>query len=76
MPSGALAAAAATYAAKLGLGLPTYLDTLPRLRTVVSRNGEMLSQLLKDDDHYVPGGTVWKRQPNFQACRSRPIPTN
>lgn len=68
MPMGSMANSAAEYSARLAAGFPTYLDTLPHLRTVVSKSGEMLwKDLLKDDDQYVPGGTIWVRQPNFSG---------
>lgn len=67
VPAGFLAGSAALYASMLDQkGRPTYLDTLPQLNTVVTRNGlPTWESLLHDGDQFVPGGNVWHRKPNL-----------
>ena len=61
-PDGILARGAASYAAAVLAGYPSYLDTLPKLRTVVMRQGKPdWIDLLPKDDEFVDGGQVWKR---------------
>jgi hypothetical protein len=67
-----LANGAALYSARLAEGLPTYLDTLPRLRTVVQRRGvPNWEPLLERDDRYVEGGQVWHRVPDLDGFAIR-----
>ena len=57
-----LARGAALFSARLAAGLPTYLDTLPRLQLLIRRDGEMIWEDLLEKSHaYVPGGRVWTR---------------
>jgi len=66
--SGVLSEGAAIYAYRIEHGLPTYLDTLPRIYTVVTKYGEPIwHDLLKEDDEYVEGGRTWKRDPNLEG---------
>ena len=51
----------------------TYLDTLPRLRTVVRRGGEpQWESLLQGNDQFVEGGKLWRRSPNFDGLEAIP----
>jgi hypothetical protein len=60
--SGILARGAAIHSHKLINGLPSYLDTLPRIQTALSENGEpKWFDLLSSNDEYVDGGRLWKR---------------
>lgn len=62
LPHGILAQMAAKHSMRLSRGLPTYLDTLPRIKLVVTKMGEPVwEDLLKDDDTYVDGGKTWIR---------------
>ena len=62
-PQGLLARAAALYATRLEAGLPTYLDTLPRLEVVVTRCGEPTWQsLLQEDESFVDGGKPFQKE--------------
>jgi len=57
-----LARGAALFSARLAAGLPTYLDTLPRLQLLIRRGGEMIWEDLLEKSHaYVPGGRAWVR---------------
>jgi len=57
-----IASVAARYAAYLDAGLPTYLDTLPRLRIALSKKGiPNWVSLLPDDGRFVDGGERWHR---------------
>lgn len=57
-----LARGAAVFSARLAAGLPTYLDTLPRLQLLIRRGGEMVWEDLLEKSHsYVPGGRIWVR---------------
>ena len=59
---GVLAKGAAIHCHKLLAGLPSYLDTLPRIQTALSENGEpKWFDLLNSTDEYVDGGRLWKR---------------
>jgi hypothetical protein len=67
-PANLSARGAAVYAHRLQEGLPTYLDSLPSLRTVVSVSGKPTwKSLLSEDDQYVEGGTLWRRKPNLSG---------
>ena len=58
-----IASVAARYAAYLAAGLPTYLDTLPRLRIGASRKGvPTWEPLLEQEDKFVDGGKIWTRE--------------
>lgn len=73
LPNGVIARNAARYAARVARNEVTYFDTLPRLRTVVMRNGEPdWEPLLADEHQYVPGGKVWKRVPNLSGFAIKP----
>jgi hypothetical protein len=66
--TGVLARGAAIYASGARLGRPTYLDTLPRLKTAVTRNGEPCwIDLLTDEHQFVDGGQVWRRAENVRG---------
>lgn len=59
---GILAKGAAIHGHKLLAGAPSYLDTLPRIQTALSENGEpKWFDLLSSTDEYVDGGRLWKR---------------
>ena len=65
-PLGILPKMAALYSARKAAGLPTYLDTLPHLRTLVMNMGDPeWADLLQEEDEYVEGGQEWKRDPRF-----------
>jgi hypothetical protein len=56
-----LASAAAVYVARRAAGNPTYLDTLPRMETMVIERGlPKWKALIPDLDQYVPGGRPWE----------------
>jgi len=62
MELGVLARAAALHGVRLRRGLPTYLDTLPRVKILVSsRRGPEWLDLLREDDGYVDGGMEFSR---------------
>lgn len=57
-----LSRGAALFSARLAAGLPTYLDTLPRLQLLIRRRGEVVWEDLLEESHaYVPGGRIWIR---------------
>ena len=59
---GILAKGAAIHGHKLLAAVPSYLDTLPRIQTALSENGEpKWFDLLSSTDEYVDGGRLWKR---------------
>jgi len=63
VPRGVLAGTAATHSMRLAAGLPTYLDTLPRVKMVVTEAGEPIwINLLQERDAYVDGGQEWHRE--------------
>ena len=63
LESGVLARMAAVHSARLKQGLPTYLDTLPRVRLVVTKLGEPVwENLLQDTEKYVDGGGRYSRK--------------
>ena len=65
LPFGLLAEGAACYSSRLHADLPTYLDTLPELQTVIRRRGEPVwIDLLSSDDSFVEGGREWRRPHN------------
>ena len=67
-----LAHGSALYASRLAEGLPTYFDTLPRLQTVVQRRGvPAWEPLLEQNDRYVEGGRVWRREPDLDGFAIR-----
>ena len=62
-PTGLLARAAALHSIRLAAGLPTYLDTLPRLEVVVTRLGEPVwESLLQEDESFVDGGRQFRKE--------------
>ena len=62
-PQGLLARGAALHATRLAAGLPTYLDTLPRLEVVVTRFGEPAWQsLLQEEESFVDGGRLFRKE--------------
>jgi len=62
LPKGVLAHMAAVHSARLHRGMPTYLDTLPRIKMIVTKLGEPTwEDLLEDEDRYVDGGRMWTR---------------
>ncbi len=74
LPHGIASQGAALYAARLQAGLPTYLDTLPRLQLVVKQNGEPTWIDLLDEEHrFVEGGKLWKRK---DEVKNLEIPPN
>jgi hypothetical protein len=67
LPRGLTALGAALYGKRRLHDEPTYLDTLPRLRTVVRTMGEPTwLDLLPEDTQFVPGGRVWRRPERVQ----------
>ncbi|MCB9902865.1 MAG: hypothetical protein H6831_00510 [Planctomycetes bacterium] len=61
---GCLARAAARYSARRAADLPTYLDTLPAIETLITRDAEPVwESLLQADEQYVPGGRPWVKEP-------------
>jgi hypothetical protein len=61
-PNGLLARGAYRFAERLERGLPTYLDTLPRLEMVILEKGEPTwIDLLEPDQKWVEGGKEWRR---------------
>jgi hypothetical protein len=59
---GILARGACIHGERLLAGVPSYLDTLPRIQTALSENGEpRWFDLLSANDDYVDGGRLWKR---------------
>jgi hypothetical protein len=61
-PDGLLAQGAAVYVAAVQTGCPSYLDTLPKLKTVVVREGKPIwKDLLPEEHEFVDGGQVWRR---------------
>jgi len=75
--SAVLAHGAAIHALRLAAKEPSYLDTLPRIRTTTYVHGKLTwLDLLQSDDSYVDGGRTWQRpQPltglKVQRGRSR-----
>lgn len=61
LPTGIVANGAAIYAEKQSLGIPTYLDKLPRLRLQVTRQGQAEWLDLLKSDEYVLGGKLWNK---------------
>ena len=60
--TGLLARAASTHGMRLSQGFPTYLDTLPRVKILVSGpRGPVWLDLLREDDGYVDGGAEFSR---------------
>ncbi|MCH8824200.1 MAG: hypothetical protein IH984_11920 [Planctomycetes bacterium] len=52
---------AAIFAKRVSLGLPSYLDTIPRIETIVTKEGEPTwAELIPSIDEYVLGGELWK----------------
>ena len=73
LSAGCMAAAAAQYAAAAAGGRVAYYDTLPKIHTVISRDGELAWEpLLQEDDQYVEGGKLWTRDPNLSGLVLRP----
>ncbi len=65
LPFGILAEGAACYSSRRYADLPTYLDTLPRIQTVIRRQGEPTwIDLLSSDESFVDGGRIWRRPKN------------
>src|SRR5262249_36147018 len=63
---GVLAEGAAIHVARIRAGLPTYLDTLPRLQTVITQAGEpSWIDLLMEEHDFVDGGMPWRRPENL-----------
>ena len=61
-PEGLLARGAFRFAERLEQGLPTYLDTLPRLEMVILEKGEPTwIDLLEPEQKWVEGGKEWRR---------------
>ena len=57
-------------------GRIVYLDSLPRISTVVARAGELVwDPLLDNGDKYVPGGIVWRSHKNLEGFAIRPHTT-
>ena len=56
---------AAIFAKRVALGLPSYLDTIPRIETIVTREGEpKWEPLVASDEEFVLGGEEWTHQPD------------
>ncbi len=65
-----LAQGAGEHIRRLTAGLPTYLDTLPRVDVLISRRGEPeWLPLLQEEDKYVEGGRPWRRNPDLEGPR-------
>ncbi|MBI4882237.1 MAG: hypothetical protein HY812_21630 [Planctomycetes bacterium] len=72
LPHGALARGAAVFLDRRARGEPTYLDTLPRMESVVLVSGEPTwVDLLTQEDQYVDGGRTWIREPDFGPVEVR-----
>ena len=71
--SGLLAKGAHRFATLLANGLPTFLDTLPRLEMVILEKGEPTwIDLLEPDQKWVEGGKEWQRPEQVQGLRLLP----
>lgn len=71
--SGLLAKGAHRFATLLANGLPTFLDTLPRLEMVILEKGEPTwIDLLEPDQKWVEGGKEWQRPERVQGLRLLP----
>jgi hypothetical protein len=65
---GLLAKGAAIYASSVRLGRPTYLDTLPQMKTIVTRSGEPCwIDLLEEEHKFVYGGHIWRRPEDLRG---------
>jgi len=70
---GLLARGAHRFAASLANGLPTFLDTLPRLEMVILEKGEPnWIDLLEPEQKWVEGGKEWQRPERVQGLRLSP----
>jgi hypothetical protein len=70
---GLLARGAYRFATRLANGLPTYLDTLPRLEMVILERGEPTwIDLLEPEQEWVEGGKEWQRPERVQGMRLSP----
>jgi hypothetical protein len=66
LPRGALARAAATFLARRNAERATYLDTLPQMEVLLEERARPIwKSLLKDDEQYVDGGRLWRRDPDL-----------
>ena len=74
---GLLARGAHRFAASLANGLPTFLDTLPRLEMVILEKGEPTwIDLLEPEQKWVEGGKEWQRPERVQGLRLSPKSTD
>ena len=65
-----LARGAALHALRLARNEPSYLDTLPRIRTAAYVSGKLSwLDLLKSDDAYEDGGRTWHRPEPFSGLK-------
>jgi hypothetical protein len=72
-PNGMLARGAYRFAERLDRGLPTYLDTLPRLEMVILEKGEPTwIDLLEPEQKWVEGGKEWRRPERVQNMSIAP----
>lgn len=70
---GLLARGANRFATRLVSGLPTFLDTLPRLEMVILEKGEPTwIDLLDPEQKWVEGGKEWQRPERVQGLRLSP----
>lgn len=70
---GLLARGANRFATRLASGLPTFLDTLPRLEMVILEKGEPTwIDLLDPEQKWVEGGKEWQRPERVQGLRLSP----
>jgi hypothetical protein len=70
---GLLARGAFRFAHRLEQGLPTYLDTLPRLEMVILEKGEPTwIDLLEREQKWVEGGREWRRPERVQNLSIAP----
>jgi hypothetical protein len=70
---GLLARGAHRFAASLANGLPTFLDTLPRLEMVILEKGEPTwIDLLEPEQKWVEGGKEWQRPERVYGLKLSP----
>jgi hypothetical protein len=73
IPKGLLARGANRFGRMVDEGLPTYLDTLPRLEMVVSERGEPAwIDLLEPGHKWVDGGRTWQRPEWIKNLKIKP----
>lgn len=70
LESGVLARGANVYAQRRASGLSTYLDTLPKIEVLLEERARPVwTSLLLEDDKYVDGGRLWRRDPDLGGLK-------